>query len=419
VGIAGLIKGPVVLAMVGATGGMLIIFHWIDWWLRERQLRQEGARGFEIPGPPGIDFPEPVQLDPLRKSIASELDAPLPGFQTSFKKWALFAAKGLLALVIVVAIVGPWVYLIEQRSPGFLNTSWSTNIVDRIQRGSEGHSGPPGYYLLTIWGTYFPWSLFIPMAIVFAWKRRAMPRIRFALAAVLGPWIMLECVQTKLPHYLLPAFPFLAFLTADALVRCFKNEHDDLIRKSFVGFARGWAVAVIAVFGVGPWLMAYLFRPQPWFGLAVVSLVAIAYGLTVYLLFRAQRLREGIFAMGAGMAALVVAMFTVFLPYAGYLHTSMRVADILKAHGATGAGQVMMQDYKEPSLAFYQGGTIRELSDMRIIPDHTTPWLVTTKEVYDKTPADIRELYEVIDTVKGLAYADGGRVVEVMILRKR
>ena len=38
-------------------------------------------------------------------------------------------------------------------------------------------------------------------------------------AAVIGPWVMLECVRTKLPHYLLPCFPPLAFLTADAIVR--------------------------------------------------------------------------------------------------------------------------------------------------------------------------------------------------------
>ena len=35
-------------------------------------------------------------------------------------------------------------------------------------------------------------------------------------------------------------------------------------------------------------------------------------------------------------------------------------ADVLRREGATGPGEAVMLDYKEPSLAFYQGGTIRE-----------------------------------------------------------
>ena len=47
-------------------------------------------------------------------------------------------------------------------------------------------------------------------------------------------------------------------------------------------------------------------------------------------------------------------------------------------NGATDAGSVVMLDYKEPSLAFYQGGTIREESAMTLsheLLDRAPPWL--------------------------------------------
>jgi 4-amino-4-deoxy-L-arabinose transferase-like glycosyltransferase len=385
-GLAALTKGPVVLGMIAATAVALVLMWLFDKW-RDRSNKTAS---------PGAER-EPVDARDV----------------------ALILFKSLLLIAIAAAIFLPWAYLLEQRSPEFLKTSFGINVVDRIRRGSEGHSGPPGYYLATIWGTFFPWSLLIPMALVFGWRRRrSHPHLRYALAAFVGPLIMLECVRTKLPHYLLPAFPFLAILTADALVRCFRGEHLDLIRKFFVDVIRGWAF-IVALFGFAPWLLVLKYPDQPWIGLVICSAIAIAYGVVVYRYFTARRPRHGIAAMGLGMLILVIALHTVFLPWAGYLHISQRVAEVLRRNDITAAGMVVMQDYKEPSLAFYQGGTIRELSDMSIDPATVPPWLVTTRDVFTRTPENVQARFDIIATVTGLAIADGGRKVEVMVLRKR
>ncbi len=404
IGLAGLTKGPVVLGMVGSTAAALLLLWAFDKWSSHLAAKREKS------GIPGLSGTSASAIQPITVSEHRPIDA---------RDVALVVFKSLMLLAIVAAIVLPWIYLLEQRSPGFLKTSWSINVVDRIRSGSEGHDGWPGYYLATIWGTFFPWSIFIPMAIVFGWmRRRTHPHLRYALAAFIGPLVMLEFVQTKLPHYLLPSFPFLAILTADALVRCFRGEHLDLIRKFFVDVIRGWSL-VVAVFGLAPWLLYYQFSQQPWFGLAIYTLVTIAYGIVVYLYFADRKPRHGVAVMGIGMIAIVVATHTLFLPWASYLHVSHRVATILKQNGATTPGSVVMQDYKEPSLGFYQGGTIRELSSMTITPEKLPQWLVTTRDVYTKTPEDVQAQFDVIDSVTGLAIADGGRKVEVMVLKKR
>ncbi len=104
------------------------------------------------------------------------------------------------------------------------------------------------------------------------------------------------------------------------------------------------------------------------------------------------------------------------------MRLSIRVADVLRREGATGAGAVQMLDYKEPSLAFYQGGTIRENSAMALshaLLDRAPRWLVITGDIWAKTPQDVRRRVEVFGSATGLAYADGGRVVKVIVVGNR
>ena len=55
----------------------------------------------------------------------------------------------------------------------------------------------------------------MPAAIVGAWARRkANPDLSFLLGWIIGPLILLECFQTKLIHYYLPAFPACALQSA-------------------------------------------------------------------------------------------------------------------------------------------------------------------------------------------------------------
>ena len=45
-----------------------------------------------------------------------------------------------------------------------------------------------------------------------------------------------------------------------------------------------------------------------------------------------------------------------------------------------------------------------------------TPWFVITTGVWERTSKDVRDQLEIVDRVRGFAYA-GGRVVEVMVVR--
>ncbi|HMB94495.1 MAG TPA: phospholipid carrier-dependent glycosyltransferase, partial [Tepidisphaeraceae bacterium] len=316
-----LTKGPVVLGVMGMTCLALIALRWSD------HPQQAGPLG---PGDPDLKVRLGISKHPLAKSI--------------------------VAILLMLAVVGPWLYAIEHRNPGYTWRTIRTEVLNRAATPQEGHKGPPGYYLLTIWLTFFPWCLLLPMTLLHAWRNRSSPQVRFALAAVIGPWIMFEIVATKLPHYLLPIFPALAFLTADALLR------------------RGRPLKSIAM-------------------------------------------------TGFAMFVVVAVLYALILPRTNWLRVSQRVADILIHQGATHEHDAIMIDYKEPSLAFYQGGTIREQRNNDYI--HTTPpsgwprWIVLTSEVWNQTPPPIKDQLQIIGDVKGLDYADGWRKIDVLVLRKR
>jgi hypothetical protein len=315
-------------------------------------------------------------------------------------------------------------------------------VVDRMKTGLEGHSAPPGYQLVAIWGTYFPWSIFLPLTFITAWKRRHLPLVRFSFAVCAGCYLFFDSywVKTKLPHYMLPAYPWLALLTADAIVRCMRSRDpavqvpaepstpnalnvrrdvNDLRTRLTINAMTVWGV-LVALLGLAPWGF------NRWYTIpigttAAWSATCIGVGATVAISFRRGWVRAGLVTMGVGAFAMVSVLYGLYLPSATFLNTSIRVADELKKLRVTHAREIEMLDYKEPTLAFYQGGTIRENSATILTPLTApgVPWLVITDDVWTKADPATKALFEPMKEFDGLAYANSSRLVKVMIVKRK
>jgi 4-amino-4-deoxy-L-arabinose transferase-like glycosyltransferase len=375
-GLAVLTKGPVVAGVQAMTIVMLLVMRFLTRCTRHRSLK-----------------PEPA----------------------SFGKLLVF-------VLIALAVAGPWFYLVTQREPTFLQQAVSHDIVKRTTQGLENHVGPPGYHLVFTFVMFFPWSLLLPAALWQGWRRRRSLPTQFALAAVIGPWLMFEIVRGKLPHYMLPTYPFLAYLVADVLVRASRGRIKDLGDAPFRFTAIGWAGVLVAV-GAGVALVPWWFDES----IAVrvgASLAGAAIGLTGVIASRCfwkQRPLDAARVMGLGTLAFVVCATAAFAAQAQFLDVSRRVAEVLIREGATGPGAVQMIDYKEASLGFYQGGTIREENDNTLLLRGNEPswprWLVITDRIWEPVPQDVRDRWHVVETVSGFNLAKGKRV-NVMVLRR-
>ena len=176
--IAVLVKGPVVVGVAGAT--IAILLAW-DFWDRRR------AKPAEANG------------------------APAP--EQNIFRW-LKDTRPLLGLPLVLVIVAPWLIAIGFESQGaFFQQSLGHDFAAKLVSGQESHGAPPGYYILLSAVAFWPGILFLLPAIGMAVTRTKEPATRFLLAWAAGFWLICEIVPTKLPQYVLPAYPALAVLT--------------------------------------------------------------------------------------------------------------------------------------------------------------------------------------------------------------
>jgi 4-amino-4-deoxy-L-arabinose transferase-like glycosyltransferase len=260
--------------------------------------------------------------------------------------------RPLIGIIILAVIVSPWLILVHQRAPDFLPRLF-TRAGRYATGGAEGHAAPPGYYLLLICGLFFPWSILLPAAIHTAWKNRADdPLTRFALAAAIGPWLVMELLINKLPFYILPSFPALAILVGAVIVQ-----------KKF---------------------------------------------------FRGAMIGAGAMALGA------VILYAILIPSLPSLAASREIGNQLSTLGAGGATKVAMIDYREPSLAFYQGGGAWESASNDLTGPKQPDWAVITSEAWKSAPQAAHDVYELLGTpVPVWMYNDGWRSSQLLIIHRK
>ena len=377
IGLAGLTKGPVALGVNLMTVLALAI---IDWRVRPTERTPFDQRQFTIVVP--------------------------------------------IVMAMIFIIVMPWLWLIQERAPGFLTQSISHDVIDRARSGHEGHKWPPGFYTLAVWGTFFPWSLLLVAAGVNAWRQRHQPATRFAVAAVVGPWVMFELVAGKLPHYVLPTYPALAYLVADMLVHASRGAFKDLRKWDFKIATWVWALLVSA-FGFAGWagvIVAKQYDTVLMIAASAMAIVGVATGVRTAMSIQCDRAFAAARAMGIGMIVLMAIAATFYLPRFAPLRISSNLARIMFDAGMSPGEPGYMIDYKEPSLAFHQGGGLREMRENAYLNDSDPAqwprWVVITQRSWEKTRPDVQSRWELVGSARGLAYNEGGKQI-IHVLRRK
>ena len=181
--------------------------------------------------------------------------------------------------------------------------------------------------------------------------------------------------------------------------------------------------AIVSVAVWAPWLSLEKYHSDvPYGAMVTLGVMGPIVAVCVFTLFYRRQVVGGVLAMGLGTMAVYAVAYAAYLPRAEFLRVSPRVAAVLEANAVTQLHQVLMLDYMEPSLAFYQGGTIREAGPVGFTPGFVaqfTPWMVVTRQKWDAAPQGIRDRFDIISDTYGLAYADKGRWVHVLVLHKK
>ena len=127
----------------------------------------------------------------------------------------LRALRPAWGIPLMLAAAAPWFIAIGIATEGrFFAEAVGEDMLAKVGSGEERHWGPPGFYLATFGITAFPAAFLVLLALPGAWAARLHPPTRFLLAWIVPAWLLFEAVQTKLPHYTLPAYPALMLLGA-------------------------------------------------------------------------------------------------------------------------------------------------------------------------------------------------------------
>jgi len=156
----------------------------------------------------------PIGWMPLGTVAVMQFLRPTDHFARRF----LFVRGVLLMLALVALWGGP---ALLQTHGEFLNVGLGRHVVGRSFGTMQGHGGKSiaaallslPFYFITVFFSFAPWSWKLPGLARRLWgKRDALDLYLVAGCAVIV--IIFTIVKTKLPHYILPAFPLLAFLLA-------------------------------------------------------------------------------------------------------------------------------------------------------------------------------------------------------------
>ncbi len=151
-----------------------------------------------------------------------------------------FAQEFWLGLLLFVGIVLPWHLMMWlQFRRQFLSEYLGYHVLARAAHPLEGHVTQWWFYLWVMFVSAMPWVLLYPLALCAALRRRDLRAWAvFPLVVV----VFFSVVRTRLPHYVAPAYPAMAVLTAVLVV---ERLHIHMARYR-IGGAR-WIVAAAAV----------------------------------------------------------------------------------------------------------------------------------------------------------------------------
>jgi 4-amino-4-deoxy-L-arabinose transferase-like glycosyltransferase len=262
---------------------------------------------------------------------------------------------------LMLAIAGPWLVAITRATHGaFLGQSVGHDFLGKLWGAQEAHGALPGYYLALCFVTFWPGSLLLGAAALWAWQERASSAERFLLAWVLPFWLALEIVPTKLPHYILPAYPALALLAARASLALARGELAR--RRRFEGLATAlWLMATLALAAALLLLPLRFGRGLDVAG-AVAAAILVGFGARLALAAWRQ-VGPGLVARAVLLGLLVLpASVGLVAPALDGLWLSRAAAAMVERYHPPSAAPVVAVGYSEPSLVFLLGTATRELS---------------------------------------------------------
>ena len=393
-GLAVLAKGPIGFLLPAASLGLFLL------------VMNEPAAS-PIPGNLGSEQKQLSPFAPRKYATFAERKATMRqslacwslnwigrGCAVSWRVLALFSPRKLLrvtwamrpltVLAFAALVALPWYVAITWRTDG----QWLAQFVTKYNLGPFikpflGHRGPFYYHFVVVLVGLFPWSVFLGPTIVNACRAlrargKDFPSYLFVVCWIgvfFGFW---STCSTKLPHYVLPAYPALAILTG-----CFIHawiERTAVVARHIMPIATGIFLGVgIVMLAVLPWVTA---RYAP--GEEIVAILGIVLaaggGLSWWFLARDRR-RSYVAAFSAASVLFITMLFGwAAIHIDRHQHSRPLMEEVRRDSPAE--PQIAGYKYCDASTVYYARGPVAECDDAGRLRDFLArsphPYVVTS-----------------------------------------
>lgn len=250
----------------------------------------------------------------------------------------------------------PWLVAIGIASHGqFFKQSAGHDMLGKIANGEFRGMIPPGVHFLAFIGVFFPFSLFALLAMPDAWALRHNRSVRFCLGWIIPAWIVFEISLTKLPHYVMPMYPAIAILAAKVFLDGFPALAErrwrwlpPLIISLWLAIGTGASLILV----LGPYLATHHFNI--WQLAAGMFFIAMQ-SFVLFLVF--QRKASSVIYLALGIMLFSASAFGVTIPSLPHIWLSKQVVQIADdANSCSSQLEIVSATYNEPSMIFL-GGT--------------------------------------------------------------
>ncbi|MCF7816905.1 MAG: glycosyltransferase family 39 protein [Kiritimatiellales bacterium] len=317
------------------------------------------------------------------------------------------ALKGLrpwLGVPLLLAIVLPWLISIQIATDGaFLRDSLGGDFGKKLVSGQESHGAPPGFYTLLMAVTCWPSSLLIVPAMLAAWRTRRQT----ATAAICFCWVvpylvLLELVPTKLPHYILSAYPPLVLLATQF---AWMENREVLNKKIWKGLHWLYRTVWALVFPLTAVVMLLCAVPSRHHLLPIPAAAVLALGAVAVARLRK---RSALLALAGSiplLAFMAVVLFGLVAPRLDPIWVIRSAADAFRQLQREQPSRTLYSvGYSEPSLVFLAGTQTKLCGMDMIAAEYGTNMVALLPDaVANELPAEL----EKVATIHGINYSKG------------
>lgn len=339
--------------------------------------------------------------------------------------WLLFAVISSVLLFL------SWGLPADAATNGeFLRLGIGKHVVSRSVTAMESHGGKSLlfclYYLPVVILAFFPWTLYLPRAFSRSPGAPA-PAGRLLLCWIVPVLLLMSAVATKLPHYILPAFPALAAGAALGIRRAMSDGAGG--NRTFAArLGLGLFLPIGYTLGLGlmiaPWMLPL---PANNIGLGVrvpatvLGLVFLLMTSRVWQLYRQARHDAVVGTLVSGMVVVLLSAGLFVLPALEAYKLSPKIASAIRLK-APSDSPIATCGYGEPSLNFYVGrGPITPIEGPDLPQWATAPGkgiLVVTKVKFAPyASAFASPRIRTLSKLPGFNYSQNKRV-EILILSR-